>query len=127
MKIARFLTSAAVLAALTIPMAPAVAGDDDVRRSGSCSRNTNWKLKLSPENGGIEVEYEVDQNVNGSTWRVTLKHDGDRFFRGRRTTQPPSGSFEVRRVTGDRRGTDRITARARNLSTDELCRGSASI
>jgi hypothetical protein len=35
-------------------------------------------------------------------------------------------SFEVRRVVNDSAGQDRITARARNLSTDEVCRGSAT-
>lgn len=118
---------AALVTAFLLPMPAAVGGDDDVRSSGSCTRNSNWKLKLSPDEGRIEVEYEVDQNVNGQKWRVTLRNDGVRFFSGRRTTQPPSGSFEVRRLTGNGPGADRITARARNLSTDELCRGSASI
>jgi hypothetical protein len=127
MKRSRFLTALALTAALVFPGTTALAGDDDVRRSGSCSGGSSWKLKLSPEGSGIEVEYEVDQNVNGHAWRVTLKHDGEMFFRGRRTTKAPSGSFEVRRITNDGSGTDRITAFARNLSTDEVCRGSASI
>ena len=104
---------------------PAYAGDDDVERNGSCSGATDWKLKLGSENGGIEVEFEVDQNVNGDKWRVTMKHDGDRFFSGKRETKGPSGSFEVRRVVNNAGGQDKITARARNLSTDEVCRGSA--
>ena len=129
MKMRNLLATTAVAVALTIPFGavPATAGDDDVRRSGSCSGSSNWKLKLSPENGALEVEFEVDQNVNGDTWRVTMRHDGTRFFRGRRVTQAPSGSFEVRRVEGNHSGTDHFTARARNLSTDEVCRGSASI
>ena len=105
---------------------PASAGDDDVERSGSCSESSDWKLKLGEENSGIEVEFEVDQNANGDKWRVVLKHDGDRFFSGKRTTKGPSGSFEVRRVVKNTAGKDRIAARARNLSTDEVCRGRAS-
>jgi hypothetical protein len=123
------LIGAALMAAVVIPAAalPAVAGDNDVRRSGGCSKASTWKLKLSPENGRLEVEYEVDQNVSGDAWRVVLRHDGDRIFRGRRTTAGRSGSFEVRRVVNNTSGSDHFRARARNLSTDETCRGSASI
>jgi hypothetical protein len=111
------MAATALATALVIPAAaiPAAASDRDVRREGSCSGRSDWKLKLSPENGRLEVEFEVDQNVNGDTWRVVLKHDGNRFFRGRRTTRPPSGSFELRRVANNHSGSDRFTARARNL------------
>jgi hypothetical protein len=105
--------------------APAGAKDGDVIRRGSCSGATDWKLKLSPENGRIEVEFEVDQNRNGRRWRVTLKREGDRFFRGIRTTQPPSGSFEVRRVATNGPGADWFVAKARNLRSGEFCRGTA--
>jgi hypothetical protein len=125
----KLLTTAALATALVVAAAgaPASAGDRDVERRGSCSGRSDWKLKLSPEDGGIEVEFEVDQNVNGDTWRVVMRHDGNRFFRGRRTTRPPSGSFEARRVVNNHDGSDRFFARARNLSTDEVCRGRASI
>jgi hypothetical protein len=105
----------------------AMAKDGDVRRAGKCTAASTSKIKLSPEDGGIEVEFEVDQNVVGDTWRVKLRHNGDFFFTGTRTTQAPSGSFEVRKVTNDAAGTDTIRARARNLSTDEVCTASASI
>lgn len=113
--------------ALLVPAGAAWAGDEDVIREGSCSGSTDWKLKLSPEDGGLEVEFEVDQNVTGDRWRVRIRHDGDLAFRGVRTTRGASGSFEVRIVEDDRAGRDRFTARARNLSSDEICRGSASI
>lgn len=105
---------------------PAMAGDDDVIRRGSCSGSTDWKLKLSPENGRIEVEYEVDSNQVGQDWKVRIFRNGDRIFRGTRTTRAPSGSFEVRLVTSDPVGSDNFTARARNPETDEVCRGSAT-
>jgi hypothetical protein len=105
---------------------PAGAGDDDVIRRGSCSANSSWKLKLSPENGRLEVEFEVDQNRNGQDWRVRMLHNGDVFFRGTKTTSAPSGSFEVRRVVDNASGDDAIVARARNVNTDETCRGRAT-
>ena len=102
---------------------PAQANDDDVIRRGSCTGATDWKLKSSPEDGRIEVEGEVDSNRNGQTWRWRIRHNGSLSARGTATTQPPSGSFEVRRVLVDAAGTDTIVFRARNPRTDEVCRG----
>jgi len=111
--------------ALTVAGAvPAAAKDGDVIRSGSCSAGAEWKLKLSEEDGGIEVEYEVDSNVNGQRWRVRIFQNGERIFRGARTTSGPSGSFELRTVASNTSGTD--TFRARAVNGDQVCRGTAS-
>jgi hypothetical protein len=107
--------------------APALAKSGDVVRQGSCSGSTDWKLKLSPDDGRMEVEYEVDSNVNGQTWNVKVFQDGTRIFRGNRVTQAPSGSFELRVLGSDGAGTDSFSARATNRATGETCRGSASI
>jgi hypothetical protein len=105
--------------------APASANDADVIRRGSCTGAADWKLKLSPENGRIEVEYEVDSNRVGQTWRVRIFKNGNRIFAGTRTTKAPSGSFTVRLVTSNTAGTDTFRARA-TRGTAEVCRGSAS-
>jgi hypothetical protein len=108
------------------PMASAKGGNDVIKR-GSCSGTSDWKLKLSPQNGNIEVEYEVDSNVVGQTWRVRLFHDGTRFFAGTKVTKAPSGSFTVRKVVANHAGTDTIKGRAVNVKTGETCVGKASI
>ena len=103
----------------------AAAKDGDVIRRGACSGRSDWKLKLSEENGRIEVDYEVDQNRVGDRWRVRIRHDGDVVFAGRRTTKGASGSFEVRIVERNRRGNDLFRARAVNLRIGETCGGRA--
>jgi hypothetical protein len=113
------------LALLAVP-AGVAAKDGDIIRTGNCSGNADWKLKLSPENGRIEVEFEVDQNINGRVWNVTLKRNGNVFFRGQRTTQAPSGSFEVRRVTNNGAGPDSFIGRAVDTVTGQVCRGTAT-
>jgi hypothetical protein len=120
-----FITS--VLVATTLVAAPmtASAKDGDIIRRGSCTAAADWKLKLSPENGRIEVEFEVDQNRNGQRWKIRMERNGSVFWRGARRTQPPSGSFEVRRLTRDGAGVDKIVVRARNVRTGEVCRGVA--
>lgn len=105
----------------------ALANEDDVIKEGSCSAGSDWKLKLSPENGKTEVEFEVDQNTVGDTWRVKIAQNGERIFRGKRVTKAPSGSFELRIVAANPPGTDSYRASATNLSTGETCVGRASI
>jgi len=102
----------------------AFAKSGDVIRTGACSGTSDWKLKLSPDNGKIEVEYEVDSNVNGQTWNVKIFKDGSRIFNGNRTTSGASGSFTVRLVTSDPAGTDAFRAKATNAG--QTCVGRAS-
>jgi hypothetical protein len=123
MTVTRILAGALLTAAVIVPALPAAANEDDVRREGSCSGRTDWKLKASPEDGRIEVEGEIDSNRSGQTWRWRLLHNGSLSDRGTRTTQPPSGSFEVRRVVVDLRGTDQLVFRATNPASGEACRG----
>jgi hypothetical protein len=110
-----------------VAAAPAVAGDDDIIRRGGCTGASDWKLKVGLDDGKIDAEFEVDQNRNGERWRVVLRRDGNRFFRGVRTTHAPSGSFEVDRRTQNPAGADRIKARAVNLASGEVCKGAATI
>ena len=63
------------------------AKSGDVIRQGACSGTSNWKLKLSPQNGKIEVEYEVDSNHVGQTWKVRLFENGNQIFAGNRVTR----------------------------------------
>ena len=123
----RAIVATAVLGALLVggSVMPALARDGDVIRRGACSGASDWKLKLSEENGRIEVEYEVDQNRVGDSWRVRIRHDDGLVFTGTRTTKAPSGSFEVRILQRDRAGDDVFRGRAVNLRTGEVCGGRA--
>ena len=123
-------TLAMLAAAATLVVAPATAAtadDDDredreIERSGSCTGGTDWKFEVKEDDGGLEIEFEVDSNRSGQVWRVRAYDNGDRVVRTRKVTRPPSGSFEVERHIADRAGEDRVVARARHLATGELCR-----
>ena len=106
---------------------PASGGGGGVSTSGACSAASTWKLKASPDNGRLEVEFEVDSNVSGQTWQCILKDNGVAFAKGTAVTQAPSGSFEVRKFTPNQPGTDKIQGLARNQGTGETCKGSLSI
>jgi len=117
---------AAVAAGVLGAAPPALAKEGDVIAEGPCSGQRDWKLKLSPENGAIEVEFEVDQKVIGDRWQVSLADNGTVFFSGRRITKAPSGSFEVRRIITDAAGPDNVTGTATNLRTGETCQAAAT-
>jgi hypothetical protein len=122
------LVLATVMALGLLAAAPASAGvgDREVIRRGGCSGGSDWKYKVKRDDGRLEAEYEVDQNRSGDRWRVRLKHDGRRYFKGTRTTRGRSGSFDIERKVANHAGTDRFRARARNLRTGEVCRGRVS-
>ncbi len=109
---------------VAIACAQALAKDGDIERAGTCSGASSSKLKLSPENGRIEVEFEVDQNRVGVRWNATLKRNGVRAASAHPTTRGASGSFELRRVISDGPGTDKVVAKAVSPS-GETCRAHA--
>jgi hypothetical protein len=125
----RGLATSGLLLSLALLAVPGgtLAKDGDVIRRGDCTGATDWKLKLSPEDGRIEAEAEIDQDRNGVTWDWRFKNDGVRFARGSATTHAPSGSFEVRRLTSDGPGSDTIVFRAVNPRSGEVCRAVATI
>jgi hypothetical protein len=102
-------------------------GDNDARviKRGDCSGASNWKLKAKPDDGGLEVEFEVDQNRSGVKWNVVLRRNGKTVARGSRTTVGRSGSFEFERKIGNPAGKDRISGVA--TRSGETCRAALSI
>jgi hypothetical protein len=116
----------AAAALLALPAAALAKGDDDVRARGACSGAASATLKLSPDDGRIETEIEVDQNRTGVRWTVSIRRNGRVAATTRATTRGPSGSFEVRRLLRDGAGADRITVRARSAS-GQVCTARATL
>ena len=122
----RQLTAGAIAAlGLLATAAPIAAKDGDVIVRGKCTKASTSKLKLSEEDGRIEIELEVDQNRSGVRWAVTLRRQSQVVLRTTRVTRAPSGSFEVRRVVADLVGPDLISARATSAS-GEVCTASVT-
>ena len=118
-----WMAVAAIVGAMLALAPAALAKDGDVRVAGTCTKASASKLKLSREDAGTEVEFEVDQNRNGVRWRVVLFHDGAQVGSRIRVTRAPSGSFEARFVAG---GSGRFVARATS-PTGETCTARASM
>ena len=78
---------ATALVGLSVPVvlmmtdsADALSGrlaDDDTERTMSCGQAL-VELNVDKEATGFEVDGDVDNAKAGSTWKVVLRHDGDR-------------------------------------------------
>lgn len=111
----------ALLAGGVLAAGPADAKAGRVEKRGSCSPSGSWKLKAGPENGKIEIEYEVHAR-SGQNWKVVIKDNG--VTRVNTTKKTVAGVFHVRKVVTNLKGTDVITAKATNLVTGATCSGS---
>jgi hypothetical protein len=117
-----------VIAALAILPATALArhgGNDGKQVSGSCTKASTSKLKVKADDGRLETEFEVDQNRNGITWKVTLRRNGKVAVKSSAKTKRPSGSFSFNRRLANGAGKDKISARATSPS-GEVCTASLS-
>jgi hypothetical protein len=83
----------ATLPALALTAAPANAGDGDVEKARNCG-GFRIELKVGPEDGGWEIESDVDDAKAGSEWRVVIRQDGRTVF-SRVRTAGPRGDVEV--------------------------------
>ncbi len=111
-----FAGGLATLAAITLCVASvavaAPAKDGDIRVAGTCTTVSSAKLKLSDEDGRIEVEFEIDQNRVGQRWAIVLRQNGAVVRQLTKVTRAPSGSFEVRLLARNAAGADRFVATA---------------
>jgi hypothetical protein len=119
------VAAATVLTAVAVPAAAQAAGADPTINTGGCSGAATWKMKVKPQNGGIEVEYEIDASRAGQQWKVNMFHNGKRVIADVFTTRGRSGSFTIRTVEPNRAGRDRISGHATRLGDGQTCRGGA--
>lgn len=101
-------------------------GSKVTRVAGSCTDGSTAKLKIKPDDGRLELEFEVDQNRAGVTWQVRVRRDGVLVVRRSATTHAPSGSFSVEKKIADPAGSDHVTARATSPS-GEVCTASVTV
>jgi hypothetical protein len=98
--------------ALVAPAADAKGGVAPKVTSGTCATGT-WKLKAKPDDGRLEIEYQLDTNRNGQAWTVKITDNTHQVFAGTRTTKAPSGSFSINILPVNRAGTDHLVATAK--------------
>jgi hypothetical protein len=86
-------------------------GRSEIRVAGTCGKGASSKLRLRSRDGVIDATFEVHHGRVGSTWRVTIVHEREVEYRGRR--RMGSGrSFEVGYRMPDYSAADAVTVRA---------------
>jgi hypothetical protein len=105
---------------------PANAGDDEVRREGSCSGRSDWELRIRLDDGRFRVRWRVDSGIPGQTWRMRVFHDGERIAAATRTTNRDGEATIDLLGVPNHAGEDVFRGRARNPNTEETCSGSAT-
>ena len=119
---------AVIAAAVVLPAAAPGKGSPGVIRSGKCiGGGATWKLKAKNEDARLEVEFEVDPNIVGRRWKITMSRGRTVIFRGARYTRAPSGSFTVQRLVANPPGRDTIIATARPARGNQLCRAMLTV
>jgi len=123
-KVVRAVAAAALGLSLALSQAAVGrANDDEMRREGSCSGHSDWRLEVRHDDSNtLEVRFRIEHTPSGKVWEVFLSDNGTRFFAGTRTSSS-SGEVRVRKLTGDRAGTDRIKAYGYSRATGEVCSG----
>ena len=119
--LAHVLVGCALLPLALVAPAAASGDDDRVELRGSCSGRAEWKLRVRPDDGRLEVEAEVDSDRTGQRWAWKLRHNGSVTARGHSRTSGSSGSFDVERTIVDLAGTDEVRFRA--TYGRPVCRG----
>ena len=90
--------------------------DDDVERTVSCGQAL-VELNVDKEGNRFEVDGDVDNAKPGSTWKVVLRHDGDRVLT-RTVRADVEGDLDVETLRPNTAGSDVFTFRVKNVDTD---------
>jgi hypothetical protein len=110
--------------ALVWSAVPAFAsGDQEVINRGRCSMGSQWKVRIRTDGPTrLDLNFEVDSNVPGQTWRAAMAYNGDVVFNGFATTNQVDGEFDIDVEVANQAGADTLQAAARLRSTGETCR-----
>ena len=113
---------------LLAPMATSNASTrpaPQVARHGSCSGQADWKLKVAPENGRLQVEFEVQHATPGDHWQVRIKENGSPLLSIGKVVRA-DGSFDVKHRANNTTGPDRFVAKATDALSRETCVGTVT-
>jgi hypothetical protein len=96
------------------------------RVAGTCTGTSTSKLRVRLRDGRLKTEFEVDQNVAGVSWDITLRRNDTLAASATKTTKAPSGSLHIERRLRNGAGRDTISAEATSPS-GEVCSATITI
>lgn len=88
----RVLKLAPVVAVIVVVVLVTVAAgawtflrEGETQTRGSCE-SAFYQVEVEPEDGGLEVTFELTSAAPGESWGVVIEHNGEALFEGQRTT-----------------------------------------
>lgn len=123
-RIVALATGAAVLSG---PVALVTAGSAaaDVERQGVC-KNGVYEFSVDREGRHHEASVDLDGLTPGTTWRVVLRHNGERVA-VRRIVADAEGDVEFERTRLHASGQDTWRFKARQVGTGKGCGASITL
>ena len=116
-RITAIATAATMLAAPIALAGPAQAIEKDINVGGA---DANFEVQR--EDGGYKVDVDIQHATPGSRWRITLWHDGQRFFRDVRRADGDGDVNDVERQRRNTRGSDVFKVRIKRIGGDSAVR-----
>lgn len=83
--VAAGLVGAVVVTAVGAGAWMAIADDDGTTERGACA-GTSWTLSVDEDDGGLELEYELQSSGPGEVWQVSVTQGDSVVLEGERTT-----------------------------------------
>jgi hypothetical protein len=96
-----------------------------VLKAGTCDGASTSKIKLTGEDTGLKIAFEVDMNLANREWFVTITKGGKQVYSKLLRTDTASGSFTARTFVAGALG-GQVVAKAVSSSTGEVCTASAT-
>jgi hypothetical protein len=93
---------AVVLVAAGVGTALALRGDDEQNARGTCGDGT-YEFTVESEDGGLEVNFELQSSGPGETWDVVVEQAGTPLWQGDRVTDE-DGELDVDVFADEDRG-----------------------
>jgi hypothetical protein len=106
-----FAAFAAAVAGAAPARAPGGGRATGVRVAGTCGTGATSRLRVRSDDGGLEARFEVWGRAS-ATWTVTLVHEHQIAWRGRRRTTGRSHYLNFGYRLPDFSGADVVSARA---------------
>jgi hypothetical protein len=111
---------AVVLLAAGVGTALALQDDDERNARGGCG-NATYELTAEADDGGLEVNFELQSAAPGETWDVVVEQDGTPLWQGERITDD-EGELDIDVFADEDRGGEfTASATARGVAGAEPC------
>jgi hypothetical protein len=111
------VAAAGLLASPIALAAPAAATEKEFKVGGA-----DVDFEVDKDDGRFEVEVDIDNAKPGTRWRITLWHDGNRFFKDTRRANGDGDVADVERSRPNTAGRDVFKVKVKRVGGESKTR-----